>query len=564
MIPAHDSTHTPAQLLTELQTLRSQLTHLSQAEAALQQSEAMYRLLFENNPNPMCIYDPQTWKFLAVNEAAIQLHGYTAAEFATLTIADIRPPEDVPILRAALVDSLQRSHSQVGIWRHQKKDGTLVQVEVTAHTITWSGLSARCVLMKDVTKEQAAIREQQLAETALKQAKADLEQRVIERTAELSQSNDRLHQELQQRTHIEATLREADRRWRTLLDHVRLIVVGLDADGNISYANPFFLEVCGYTADELLGKNWFETCLPQRLRPQVSMVFREFLEQSFHTYYENAIVTKDGKELVIAWNNTLLRSPHNGIIGTLSIGEDITTRREMDRLKDELISVISHELKTPLTSIQCALNLLSDRLVTLESARGQRVLEIAVEGSDRLVRLVEDILDLERLNSGKIKLIQQPCNLADLIHQAIDLMQTMADIAGIDLCVDLDESTKTLSIALDPDRILQVLTNLISNALNFSPTGTTVHLTTQTTTTLTATTLQVTLQDQGRGIPPTHLETIFDRFHQVDATDSRQKGGTGLGLAICRSIIQQHGGQIWATSKLGEGSRFVFTLPLGE
>jgi PAS domain S-box-containing protein len=566
----------PDPLQQELQTLRREVARLSQAEAALQENEAKYRLLFENNPNPMCIYDTQTFKFLAVNEAAMQMHGYTATEFLTMTIYDIRPIEDISILKAALVKSLQLQHSYVGEWRHRKKDGTLIEVEIIAHSIPWSGLQARCVLMKDITAEKIARQEQKNAELALKQAKQDLENRVAERTLELSLSNDRLQTELQGRTRVEAILREAERRWRTLLEDVRLIVVGLDANGNINYTNPFFLELTGYTSDELTGQSWFERFLPPQMRPNVSIAFRELCEQGFHTYYENSILTKQGSERVIAWNNTLLRSPQGEVIGTLSIGEDITERQEMERIKDEFISCISHELKTPLTSIQCSLNLLTEGLVEPQSERGQRVIAIAAEGADRLVRLVNDILDLERLKSGEVQLNKQYWNTAELMVKANDLIEIIANQAEVIISILPIEQ----NLWVDGDRIIQVLVNLLSNAIKFSLPGSTVCLTAELrdktfqklaksqekweNNQQVAPLLRFTVQDQGRGIPGKNLESIFERFQQVDASDARLKGGTGLGLAICRSIVQQHGGEIWAESQLGTGSQFYFTLPLEQ
>jgi PAS domain S-box-containing protein len=567
----------PDQLHQELQALRSEVDRLSQAEAALQASEAKYRLLFENNPNPMCIYDTQTLKFLAVNEAAVQMHGYTAAEFLTMTIHDIRPAEDIPILKAALVKSLQLQHSYVGEWRHRKKDGALIEVEIIAHSIPWSGLHARCVLMKDITAEKVARQEQKNAELALKQAKQDLEKRVAERTQELSLSNDRLQIELQGRAKVEGILREAERRWRTLLEDVRLIVVGLDANGNISYTNPFFLELTGYTSDEIVGQSWFERFLPPRMRPNVSIAFHEFCEQGFHTYYENPILTKQGSERIVAWNNTLLRSPQGEVIGTLSIGEDITERQEMEHMKDELISCISHELKTPLTSIQCSLNLLTDGLVEPQSERGQRVITIAAEGADRLVRLVNDILDLERLKSGEVQLNKQYWNTSELMVKAHDLIEIIAHQAEVMISIQpIDQN-----LWVDGDRIVQVLVNLLSNAIKFSAPGSRVLLTAElmnktfqnlakpkerweNSKQIPVPTIQFAVQDQGRGIPGKNLESIFERFQQVDASDARLKGGTGLGLAICRSIVQQHSGEIWAESQLGAGSQFYFTLPLEQ
>ncbi len=406
--------------------------------------------------------------------------------------------------------------------------------------------------------------------------------------------------DITQQKQIEATLREAERRWRSLLENVRLVVVGLDKNGRVEYVNPFFLELVGYTKEEVLSADWFETFLPSHQKQGMQNKFIELLKEELHKYNQNPILTKSGEEKVIAWNNTLLRNLQGETIGTLSIGEDITERQVIERMKGEFISVVSHELRTPLTSIHGALNLLSSGLVDTHSDKGRRVIDIAAESAERLVRLVNDILELERLESGKISLLKQDCNADELIVKAIEMMQVMANRAGI----TLSTCTQDIPLNADPDRIIQVLTNLLGNAIKFSPKGSTVWLNVERQETeihqrwedeeimrnvpqdspyplcsdpqpmaLTPPdprptgrhpTVLFTVKDQGRGIPADKLESIFERFHQVDASDSRKKGGTGLGLAICRSIVQQHGGRIWVESTLGEGSSFYFTLPVAD
>ena len=390
--------------------------------------------------------------------------------------------------------------------------------------------------------------------------------------------------DITQQKKIAATLFESERRWRSLLENVRLVVVGVDNHGKVEYVNPYFLELVGCTKTEVIGQDWFETFLPPHQRHRGQNNFIELLEQEFYTHNHNIILTKSGEEKVIAWNNTLLQDLQGYVIGTLSIGEDITERQVIERMKDEFISVVSHELRTPLTSIHGALNLLSSGLVNMQSDKGQRVIEIAAESAERLVRLVNDILELERLESGKISLVSQTCNAADLMLKATEMIQVMANRAGITLSV----SPEAIAFNADPDRIIQVLTNLLGNAIKFSPRSSTVWLSVEqgngqwgqggqgglsapSHSPLSCQlpipnsqfpTVLFKVQDQGRGIPEDKLETIFERFHQVDASDSRKKGGTGLGLAICRSIVQQHGGRIWVESTLGEGSCFYFTLPM--
>jgi PAS domain S-box-containing protein len=385
--------------------------------------------------------------------------------------------------------------------------------------------------------------------------------------------------DITERKRIEATLREAERRWRILLEGVSLIVIGLDLEGKVEYANPFFLELSGYAQEEVMGQDWFANFLPRYQQQQVKHRFLDILSQSFQPHYENPILTKSGEERVIAWSNTLLHNPQGEIIGTMSIGEDITEQKSMARMKDEFLSIVSHELRTPLTSIHGALDLLSSGLMDAQSDKGRRVIEIAAESVDRLVLLVNDILDLERLESGKMRLSKQPCNTADLLQKSADTMKVMAKRAGMTLAV----SPQSIELCADPERIIQVLTNLLSNAIKFAPSNSTIWLSTEVLETVKKEAQRKSgsnthhscdpfcqcqvvfkVQDQGRGIPGDKLDSIFERFKQVDASDSRKKGGTGLGLAICRSIVEQHGGRIWVESALGKGSSFYFALPITE
>lgn len=233
---------------------------------------------------------------------------------------------------------------------------------------------------------------------------------------------------------------------------------------------------------------------------------------------------------------------------------DLTRRREVDRLKSEFVSVVSHELRTPLTSIHGSLGLLSSGM--LGSNKGKRMLEIAVNNTDRLIRLLNDILDIEKLESGKIQMNRTICDAGDLIRRSVEVMKSMADEQKITIRF----AEVRAAIDADCDRIVQCLTNLLSNAIKFSNPGGSVWVTGN----VVRDDVQFEVIDHGRGVPEGKRDSIFERFHQVDASDSRRKGGTGLGLAITRSIVLQHGGRIWLTSEVGKGSSFFFTIPLAK
>jgi signal transduction histidine kinase/CheY-like chemotaxis protein len=220
----------------------------------------------------------------------------------------------------------------------------------------------------------------------------------------------------------------------------------------------------------------------------------------------------------------------------------LALRSDLDSVKDEFISTVSHELRTPLTSIRGALGLLSAGLLGNVDAKAQNLLRIASSNTERLIRLINDILDLERMESGRAALKLRRCSIQDLAREAVDTMAPMAEGVGIHLELICNAPRETIYFDADPDRILQVITNLLSNAIKFSPAGTTVSVQIDSDTN----SVLLKVVDHGRGIPADKLEVVFGRFQQVEASDASKKGGTGLGLAICRSIIQQHGGAIWA------------------
>jgi signal transduction histidine kinase len=182
------------------------------------------------------------------------------------------------------------------------------------------------------------------------------------------------------------------------------------------------------------------------------------------------------------------------------------------------------------------------------------MLEIATENTERLVRLVNDILDIERIKSGKAEPHSTFCSVDDLFRSATDQQQADAARAQVNITFDSDG----IEVWADAERILQTLANLLSNAIKFSSPDTEIHLHACRINNGEA---ELQIRDHGHGVPADKLETIFERFHQIDASDSRSMGGAGLGLAICRSIVSQHGGRIWATSSPDEGSTFHFTLP---
>jgi PAS domain S-box-containing protein len=332
-----------------------------------------------------------------------------------------------------------------------------------------------------------------------------------------------------------------------ILDSVRVGIICVDLEGRITFANPAAAHMMDYSVEELRGQPiWTHMqfsgsngASDTGLRPA--------------TPGEDVCWREDGTSFPIEYESALIGEDEH-IEGTVVTFRDITQRRAAEQLKNELIALVSHELRTPLTSIRSALGLLVGGIVGDLPSKGRRMLEIAVANTDRLIRLVNDILDLEHADSGQMSMHSVECDAAELIALAAESVRPTAEQAGIVL--DLRSHRATLSG--DADRLVQVLTNLLSNAIKFSPPGGgTVWVEAE----CSADEVVFRVRDEGRGIPADKLEAIFDRFVQVNDSDWREKGGAGLGLAICRSIVKQHQGHIWAESTLGAGTTLCVALP---
>lgn len=348
-----------------------------------------------------------------------------------------------------------------------------------------------------------------------------------------------------------AERRQAEGALRTLVAGSPLGIMACDARGAVSVWNPAMERLLGWSAGAVVGGP--PPHVPPETRGEWTALQERVLRGETVTGARWEHRDRGGRAVQVSLSLAPLHDADGGVRGMIVLMEDVCERVRVERMKDEFVSVVSHELRTPLTSIRGSLGLLaSGRLGTL-SAQGRRMMDIAAQNTDRLVRLVNDILDLERLDAGRVRM--QPCTVeADaLVQQAIDALHGVAERAE----VRLDNGAASLCVHADPDRVVQVLTNLLGNAIKFSPPGSVVRASAE----QSGSRVVFRVEDRGRGIPPELLESIFERFQQVDSSDARQKGGSGLGLAIARSIVQQHGGRIWAQSVPGEGSTFRFTLP---
>ncbi|UJB72559.1 PAS domain S-box protein (plasmid) [Acaryochloris sp. 'Moss Beach'] len=352
----------------------------------------------------------------------------------------------------------------------------------------------------------------------------------------------------------------------------------LTMSGHFMQVNSALCQLLGYSKPELLQLDIQDLIQPQELGDYLNCVQQLITNLTSNLQIESKLLHKLGKTLWTICSGSLVRDSQGEPLYFVIQVVDISERRALEQMKNEFISSVSHELRTPLASIHGSLGLLASGVLNEQPETSKQMLEIAATESERLVRLVNDILDLERLELRKIILHQQWCSAALLMQRVVELLSHTAD--NKDICLVITPTTH--QVWADEDRIIQVLVNLVSNAIKFSSSGSTIGLSVLTqngnTLLLSQGNQQASLErgisasshvlfqvkDHGKGISADKLEIIFDRFQQVNGSDSREQGGTGLGLAICRNIVQQHGGTIWADSELGQGSTFCFTLPEPE
>lgn len=361
---------------------------------------------------------------------------------------------------------------------------------------------------------------------------------------------------IKDRKQAEAELRASEERFRQAFRDAPIGMALIGLDDHWLKVNPRLCAILGYTESELLAMPVSALAHPDDIHHLQRCLETVATHEQRSAHTELRYRSQGGSVGWVAISLSLVHDAHQQPTYYVAQIRDITEQKELDRIKDEFISIVSHELRTPLTAIHGALGLLNTDTYINHPNKAKRMLTLAMESSNRLVNLVNDILELERLSSGNMTLEMVVCAAADLLQQGIDEVQTIANQASIDLVVEPTDA----QVWADCDAIIQVLTNLLSNAIKFSPPYSTVTLSAHTG----FNAVIFAVQDHGRGIPTDKLEAIFGRFQQVDVSDARQKGGTGLGLPICQSIVQSHGGKIWVTSTLGQGSCFYFTLPIPQ
>src|SRR5579875_495965 len=343
-------------------------------------------------------------------------------------------------------------------------------------------------------------------------------------------------------------LAEAARKERAILDNAVDVICSIDASGHFTAANPASLAVGGYAPAELVGRHYSEMIA----RDDVPK-FREALErirvERVPLTLETRVVGAGAAVLHMSWS---LRwsEPEQSLF---CVAHDISDRKEVERLKQEFVAVISHELRTPVTSLQATLTLLESGAYGQLNDTGAKRIRSAESGVSRLITLINDLLDIEKMEAGKLSMTFADLDLADIVERSLEAVQGFAEQQGVSVKAD-KPSVKVLA---DGDRIVQVMVNLLSNAIKFSDDGGGVEVKVEEKQDC----LEVQVIDHGPGVPEGYEKTIFAKYAQAQSPDGKKRKGTGLGLPICKAIVEQHGGAIGVRRTEGGGSTFWFSLP---
>ncbi len=360
--------------------------------------------------------------------------------------------------------------------------------------------------------------------------------------------------------HARNALEASEKRFRTVLNAAPVGMATLNSDGRFTTVNNAMCELTGYSQKEMTDSFTLGQVIPKKDVKMMRDIVTQFTQSGSNEVYrgEHPILHKDGGERWGLFNITWTYDKNEDAFVFIAQVNDITDQKKIDEIKNEFVSTVSHELRTPLTSIKGALGLIEMSARDALPASALRLIEIARNNADRLTTIVNDILDLEKISSGKIDFDLDHMSLNEVIDSAVHEMMPFAVTHGTSLQIDVPETP--IHVTADWSRMMQVLANLISNACKYSNEGTAVTIKAEPIGEMAI----VYVQNFGPGVPENFKNRIFQAFSQADGSDTRAKGGTGLGLNITRQIVWRQGGNIGFESKPSGTTIFWFTCPLSS
>ena len=543
------------------------ITSRRQAENALRQSETKYRQIFDSILDVYAEIDLDG-TILEVSPSISSQTGYAREEILGRFMGDFyaNPGDREKLLAQIHQHGMINDYETILV----DKNGTPRPFSFTGRVITdEKGKPTKLAgVMRDIA-------ERKHSENDLRNAHDILEKHVQERTAELEVINEELRHEIEERKQAEQALREEHDKAQRYLDTVEAIIVSLDHDGKVILINRKGCEILGYTEQELLGKNWFAMCLPQPEGLElVYPVFEEIMNGNLETaeYYENLVLTRGGKQRLIAWHNSYMRDGAGNITGTLSSGEDITDRVQAEErarqhqaelahmarlnIMGEMATGIAHELNQPLSAIVTYSDV-ALRALASGNQEPERLQETIKGTHDQAQRAADIIRHLRQLVSKRAPQ-RQATNLNDLISEAAKFIS--ADLKRHQTSIQLELADNIPQIEVDPIQIEQVFLNLVRNSVeamqqaNSRNREINIHAEVNK-----EGLVQVCLSDIGPGLDEKAQQEIFKPF-----VTTKTDAGMGMGLSISRSIIEAHEGILWVESEPGYGAKFCFTLPVHQ
>jgi len=497
---------------------------VARASQPLRESERRYREVVAHSFGMICTHDLQG-RLLMINPAAADLLGYRPEELVGRNLRELLMPEVQEQFSRYLrqvetgepVEGLLRLRTRRGeerVWMYRnhlaEEDGKLLYVVGQA---------------MDVTEQRR-------------------EEKVLKRhAAELARINAALQAEIEQRAQAEGA------RHRFFDMSLEMLCIA-GYDGYFKELNSAWVGTLGWSLEELKARPFVELVHPDDRQTTNTESHRLRLGGNVLDF-ENRYLTKDGTYRWLSWRSS--PAPDRGLI--YAVARDVQEQKRIEQMKNDFVSVVSHELRTPLTSIRGSLGLIAGGVAGELPEKVRSLVDIAAKNSERLVRLINDILDVEKIESGKVGFRFAPLELMPLIEQAVEGNRAYAEAYGVELRIA--RAVPGARVWADADRILQVMTNLLSNAAKFSPRAGVVEVAVERRNGH----LRAAVTDQGKGVPQEFLSRIFEKFAQADASSTRQKGGTGLGLSISKAIVERHDGHIGFEGGTGDGTTFFFELP---